>query len=236
MGAGVATSMGVSLAFAPLASMSSAAPFVLFGTGACLAFGGVYGISTIDPEYQKVSFTPSSSFGESSSQSVEIMIAKDKPLREVSFGALTVGMGLIMGPVISIYIDSDPMVIPISLLASSAVFGGCAFASSRIKETTLMTWKAPLSIGLGSLVGLQLLGIGGSLIFGANSFSEAIHSVDLVGGIGLFTMMSIYDAYAARKMYLEGDPDHIGCSTMVYLDFMNLLIRLMEVLSKIRKD
>ncbi len=98
-----------------------------------------------------------------------------------------------------------------------------------------MQWKAPLGVGLASLIGAQLIGLGSSLIFGPNSFSLLLHNVDIYGGIALFTLMSIYDAHLARQMYLEGKPDHLACATSVYLDVMNLSIRIMEALAKAKQ-
>ena len=80
-----------------------------------------------------------------------------------------------------------------------------------------------------------MLGLGSTLIFGPNALSALVHNVDIYGGIGLFTLMSIYDSYMAKQMYLKGEADHLGCATTVYLDFINLLIRIMEALAK-KKD
>lgn len=80
------------------------------------------------------------------------------------------------------------------------------------------------------------MGLSASLYMGPNAFSAFIHSVDLYGGVALFTALSIYDAYLARKMYLENTPDHLQCATSCFLDFINLLIQIMQIMTKAKKE
>jgi FtsH-binding integral membrane protein len=56
--------------------------------------------------------------------------------------------------------------------------------------------------------------------------------VDTYGGILLFTAMNAYDTQLAMARYRDGDADHLGCATDLFLNFMNLLIRIMEALAK----
>jgi len=60
--------------------------------------------------------------------------------------------------------------------------------------------------------------------------------VDIYGGILLFTGLTVYDSYQARLAYVRGEPDHLGVSVDIYLDLMNLLIRIMEAMAKAKKD
>ena len=90
--------------------------------------------------------------------------------------------------------------------------------------------------GLVGLVGMGLVGLGSQLIFGPTMFSMALHSIDTYAGIVLFTAMSAYDTHKSIEMYENKDPDHLGCAINLYLDFINLLIRIMEVMAKIKKD
>lgn len=224
MGLGVASSLGVSLLLAPVAMQSPGAMFGCFGAGIVASFGGVYGIGKFKPTFHK------------KTEGTEVIeYAEDVPHREVSFWSLTGGMGVMLAPMMGAIIEMDPSIIPASLLMSGGIFGGCALIAAKTKNPNIMQWKAPLFVGLTSLIGIQLIGLGSSLIFGPNSFSLMLHNVDIYGGIGLFTLMSIYDAHVARQLYLKGEPDHLGCATSVYLDFMNILIRVMEAMAKAKK-
>ena len=90
-------------------------------------------------------------------------------------------------------------------------------------------------VGLYSLVGLGLTSIASLLIFGPNPFASLMMRVDTYGGLLLFVGLSIYDSHKAIKMYKENQPDHIICAVTLYLDFMNILIRVMEIMKDVKK-
>jgi len=223
MGLGVAASIGTSLAFSPFISEATVLP--TFVVGAIGSFGSIYVFSKYKPTYH------STLVGDE-----PVYYTKNPKWREWSFWGLSASMGLTMSPLVHIIMKSDPFVVPASILISSYIFGSCALYSYRTANTQILQWKAPLMIGLGGLVGMQFAGLVVSMFMGPNSFSSIVHNVDVYGGIGLFTLMSIYDSYIAKQMYIRGDPDHLSCTLTLYLDFMNLLIRVMEALAKARKD
>lgn len=218
MGLGVTSSLCVAMAASPFVLGSTEAILSTFGIGIVATFGGVYGIDKLKPTYSKTT--------------LGAKYAEDVPLRKASFASLSLGMGLVMAPMVNMIDEIDPTILPLSVIMSGTIFGGCALIAARAKNADLMQWKAPLAVGLTSLIGIQLVGIGSTLLFGPSAFSSMLHNVDIYGGIGLFTMMSIYDAHSARQLYLTGEPDHIGCATNVYLDFMNILIRVMSAMAK----
>ena len=202
-------------------------PIYLFGTfgiGVATMFGASFGIDKYLPKYIK-----------EHKNGVDIIVSKDEPMRKYSFYALTIGTGMVMAPIFGIILDISPEIIPLSLFLSTSIFGGCAYISTKIKSATMMSWKVPLYSSLSTLLSVQLLNLGALLICGPNSFTELLTSIDVYGGIGLFTMMSIYDSYRCQAKYLKGKPDTLGCATQLFLDFMNLLIRIMEAMAKAKK-
>jgi len=219
MGFGVTTTIGTSLALMPFIGHHN--PLIYLGVGAATSFASVFAITSIQPIYM-IKYEGSEL----------VHYSENTLLREASFWGLTGGMGIMMAPFIYQIMEIDPAIVPASLFLSGTIFGGCALFASKTRNTTIMAWKAPLMVGLGSLIGIQLAGLGSMLIFGPNAFSNIVHSVDTFGGVILFTFMSIYDAYISKQMYLTGKADHIGSATSVYLDFMNLLIRIVEVMAK----
>ncbi len=223
MGLGVGATMATSLALFPVVAAHN--PFISLGVGAVMSFGSIYGITSSKPEYKTKQIG-----------NEVIHYSENTTAREMAFWTLPIGMGVMMSPFMGIIVDVDPAIVPASLLLSGTIFGGCAIIATKVKDSMMMQWKAPLAAGLIGLIGTQLLGLGAGLIFGPNAFSAMVHNVDIYGGAALFTLMSIYDSYMARKMYLKGKPDHLGCATSVYLDFMNLLIRVMEMMAKLKKD
>lgn len=62
------------------------------------------------------------------------------------------------------------------------------------------------------------------------------HIISLYGGIPLFTGLIAYDTHKSIEKYNSGDPDHLGCSVELYLDFMNLFVRFVEIIGKIQNN
>ena len=216
-----AAGMGVSLV-AGMAAMPFVAtmPFHLLGLGSVVGIGSCLALG-------KLKSTPiHSPSGIQSQHSL---------LREGCFWGLCAGLGVAAAPAIAINQALDPMALPLALGLSTTIFGGCAIASTRIQDSTLMQWKAPLAVGLGTLLGTQVIGLAALMMVGPCMISSISQSVDLYGGLALFTALSIYDSYLARQNYAEGEADDIGCATSLYLDWFNLLIRIQELLIS-RKD
>lgn len=220
MGYGVGLSVFTSLIASPLVMIN---PFLPLGIGAVLGLGGCYFVTSKKPNFVQITnpITKKS-----------IWEAEDSAERNLSYYTMTTGMGLVMSPLISMV--SMPVVVG-SLAVSGVIFGGCAVYSLRCNDVQMMKWKAPLSIGLVSLIGLQITGILSMLAFGPNPYSEIVNNVDIYAGIGLFTAMSIYDSYIIRKMYSENYPDHLLCASKLYLDFINLWTRILEAYLKTQK-
>lgn len=221
-GLGIAGTVGLAAALAPFA-FTGAFPYLMCG-GLVLAMGSCLGIIYIKPEIKTITVG-----------NQEVVYAKDKLSRELCFVGLVGGMAMGLAPMMYIITEISPMIVPISLMLTSSIFGGCWWYSKRCSDLQMMKWRAPLLIGLGTLVGGGLLSLGSMLIFGPNMFSTMWQTLDIYGGIALFTGMTIYDMHAAVKMYQEKNPDHIGCSTNLYLDFLNIFIRVMEAMSKATK-
>lgn len=226
MGAGVTISMalagGLATTFDPMAMEYALG---CLGVGIVSSFGSIFALNMYKPTYKEDTID-----GES------VIYSENPTGREIAFWTLPVGMGIMITPMMNIMLEIDPMIPVAATMTAAVIFGGAVFASKRIKDSTMLQWKAPLIVGLGGLICMQLAGLGASFFMGSNSFSNIVHSVDVYGGIGLFTLMSIYDSYKARKMYLKGKPDHIKCATKIYLDMMNLIIRIMEAFARAKKQ
>lgn len=215
---GVGATIGTGLLSLPLATEY---PFQVLGAGAVTSLISVLGIGYINP-IQK--------------NDHGCFRTENPPLREASFWGLATGMGLAFAPMLGMTQAIDPSILPSALVISGSILGGCAYASTRIQDETIMAWKAPLGVGLLTLLGTQVVGLASMMLFGPGPFSSLLHNVDIYGGVALFTAMSIYDSHIARKSYQEGNADHLGCATSLYLDFINLFVRIMEILGCSKKD
>lgn len=202
-------------------------PVLITTMGSSLVMGlaGCYGIRHIEPIYNRVTINDT-----------EIIESEDLPARKLSFYALVSAVGLSLSIPMSLYLSIDPYIVPISLGLSTLIFGGCAYVSRKISDVTLLKWKVPLYVGLSSLLGLQLVNLISYLCLGHTALNDVLSSIDIHAGLVLFTGLSIYDSYIAKEKYDKGKPDTLECTTLLYLDFVNILVRIMAILAHNRND
>jgi FtsH-binding integral membrane protein len=156
--------------------------------------------------------------------------------RLTAYGGLCVGMGATIAPMVSMYCTEQPMILPMAVgISAATMFGASMYAYMR-PHNALSAWRGPLAGCLTGCVAMGLASIGSTWMFGPNAFSEMWWHVDMYAGVVLFSAMTSYDTYAAVKMYEAHTPDHIECATSLYLNFMNLLIRFMEIIGKFKKN
>lgn len=132
--------------------------------------------------------------------------------------------------------DCTPGVFATATGLSLAVMGGAAaFAYSR-PSGSLLKYEAPLFGGLVGLIGVGLVGFGSSILLGHDHMlSRILFDVNTYCGIALFTGLTAYDTHNAIDRYEKGDADHLGCCVDLYLDFINLFIRFMEIVGRLKK-
>ncbi len=152
--------------------------------------------------------------------------------RVMAYGGLITGMSMTLSPMIEIVNEMSPTVVPSSFLISSLVFGSSIAYARYRPQGSLLSYQAPLFAGLVSLVGLGCISAGTQFMIGPNIFSSVLYNVDTYGGILLFTGMTAYDTQLAIDQYNKKNPDHLGCSINLYLNFMNLLVRIMQVMAE----
>ncbi len=227
-GGGISTSIGIGIAGTELVNLTSAHIPYLLGSGIVLGLGGAIGIGMTKYSIKKNIITTRTK----NLNQVEIISTVNSTGRLVSYGSLVTGMGITMIPLCTIYPDA---LFP-AFIASSSIFGGASWYAMTRTEGELEPYGSVLYGGLGGMVGVSLMGLGSNLIFGTNWFGDIAHIVSLYGGIPLFTGLIAYDTHKAIEKYNSGNPDHLGCSTELYLDFLNLFVRFVEIIGKIQSN
>lgn len=197
----------------------SMAAIPMLGGGFFLAIGGCIGMDKTDYTINNEKTLMTNSFE-----------------RQLSFGAVVCGMTLVLAPVVPIIHGIDPTIWPTATLLSIGTMGLATAWAHRQPAGALLSWQKPMMFGLGGLVCTGLTAVVGNYFFPGNMFFETLHNIDIYGGIILFTGMTAYETHVAVKMYQNGKPDHLICALNVYLDFINLLIRIAEALAKAKKD
>ncbi len=193
-------------------------PIECLGLGIVASFGGLAGIM-----YKKYRVI----------QDSDEIRSENSSARLLSYGAFVAGMSLTLSPMVQICNDFSPTILPIATGLSLFTMAGASLVAYSRPADSLLVYKAPLMGALTGLVGVSVSALVGGWIFGYNNLMiQLLHNVDLYGGIILFTGFTAYDTHRAIDMYKRNDPDHLGVSTDMYLNFMNLLIRIMEITAK----
>ena len=64
---------------------------------------------------------------------------------------------------------------------------------------------------------------------------QMLHNVNVYGGVVVLSAFTAYDTHNMIELYKKGEPDSLSAATNFYLNFMNLLVRIMEILAKTQK-
>jgi FtsH-binding integral membrane protein len=232
-GAGIAGSLGIATILSNLSNVESAM-FPLFIGGFACAIGGGIGISTSKYTIHEKRFVNHSKNDHLNNGLIpSYCYSTNSRSRLLSFGALSVGMGMTLAPLVAIV---PAYVLPASFVITSSIFAGSSAYAYWRPQGSILKYQAPLFGGLIGLVGMQIIGLGALAIAGPNILTEMIHSADVYGGIVLFTALTAVETQVAVKMYESKNPDHLGCATNLYLDFMNILIRITEAMAKAKAN
>jgi len=215
-GAGVVGTLGIATVLSNSAMVAQSPGTMLLG-GFGLSIAGILGVS----------------FGKYTTDVLRGTTV-NSTTRLAGLAALVSGMGISSAPAFAFYDLS--YVLPPSLLMTTMVFTGASMYARTAKPGSFLAYGPALTGGLLGLVGTGVVGIGSEMFFGPNMFSALAHSVQLYAGIPLFTAFVAYDTQVAIERFESGDPDHLGCSVALYLDFMNILVRMMEIVNKMKNE
>jgi FtsH-binding integral membrane protein len=223
--AGICGSIGISLLGSmnpDILSINSLGLMVGLGFGMSIA--GIIGINRIKCVVH--------SKHEKNSKNGEILYSTNPTARIISYGCLASGMGLTMIPMAITF----PSAIFPAFVASSSVFGGASLFAFSKQQGEFEPYKNVLYGGLTGFAAISLTGLFSHLLFGINMYGDIAHIVTLYGGLPLFTGLIAYDTHVAIESYHKGDPDHLGCSVDLFLDFLNVFVRFVEIIGKLKQN
>ena len=233
-GGGICGSIGLSVIGSQIIQMYPYNILGVYGLGTLLGLGGVIGIGFTKYSIHKdiILVSKSNINKNNEKDGIEILYSVNSTKRIISYGCLVTGMGLTMIPMFSMFPNA---LIP-AFVASSSIFGASTLWTMKKGVGEIESYGGILYGGLGGLVGVSLLGLGSNLFFGTNLFGDMTHLISLYVGIPLFTGLIAYNTHKSIELYEYGEPDHLGCSTQLYLDFLNLFVRFVEIIGKIQSD
>lgn len=224
-GGSLATAVGAGLVLLADPQLFSGHVLAMLGGGFVLSMGGVFGMGFTSYEV-KTEVRKDAMTGEEGIYSY----SENSLARKVSYASIIAGVSMIGAP--SIAIASVQGVLTPALLYTGLIFTGATTYTLSRKAGELSTWGPALTGGLTALVGCGLASLGSAYFGGPKELTMLLHSVHLYAGIPLFTGLIAYDTHLAMEKYKEGDPDHLGTSVSLFLDLMNILTRMIQILGR----
>jgi len=135
--------------------------------------------------------------------------------------------GLSIGPLLQSVLDIDPAIVTTAFLATVCVFG-CFSASAYFAERRSYLYLGGLlGTSLSSLVVLGLM----------NMFirSPFMFNIGLYFGLLVFCGFVVFDTQLIIEKAAVGEKDYIWDALELFLDFVNIFVRLLVILSKDKK-
>lgn len=153
------------------------------------------------------------------------------------FWSMCLTSGILITPIFNLV--SNSWVIPISLGMTSVLTFVMSRLSLHYNANTLSrfkAWKTPLLSGLIGLIALDISALFSVLCIGSNPYSEFVMSIDLHGGLLLFTGLMAYDAQCALVEYrLNPKSNKYLLAVNMFWDALNFFIRLVSLLNRKNK-
>ena len=103
-------------------------------------------------------------------------------------------------------------------------------------KTKMLGYGGILSGSLFGLIGLNVSGSLAAKFLGITLFANTLTTAESYLGIGIFTLMIIYDTHQAIKRYERGDADHLGMSIQILLDIWNIIITIAKEIAKAKAN
>ena len=150
--------------------------------------------------------------------------------RTSMFWSSIVMMGAGVSPMFAYLCAGQPWLLPTSVLLTSGVCAGASLYAYMKPADSLLYLKGPLLGSLLGVIGLQLAGLGASYFGYGNGLLIMSHNISLYGGLLIFTGFMAYDTHSAIQQYKDGQPDHLSVAMNLFLNFKNLLIRIMQIM------
>ena len=223
---GFVGTLGTSISLATISLMSDPGIVVpSFFAGIVGSFTSIYFFSKSEPKYVRKTI-------ELFDEKITTIVPVYERSKYVSSLTLGGSMALMLSPVVAI---AGPAITLQAAGISVAVTAGSSLAALFSKPGSLLPYRTFAYGALTGLVGIGLMSVFSAMAFGYNDFFYLMHSIDLYGGLALFTVLNAVDTQNAIKMYRQNQPDHLSCSMTTYLNTINIFVRVLEILAKNKK-
>jgi FtsH-binding integral membrane protein len=186
-----------------------ASPMVCMIGGLIGSVGCLMGMSSIQPTYDV--------------DQNGIIKAHNPPARQALFAGLLAAQGLGLAPLMFKVSTFAPMAIPVAGALSVATMAGMAAYALKQPQGSLVKWGPALYVGMFGMIGVGLV----------NMFvhSSALSMMTSAAGVLIFSGFTAYDTHVAIQEHAEGRPDHLLTAANFYMNFINLFLDYLRLIS-----
>jgi Bax inhibitor 1 len=153
---------------------------------------------------------------------LQFMPPKNPQARVGLFLAFTTLEGMSIAPFVKM--GAMKGVLGSALVLTGAVFAGFTAMALLAPRGKLLALGGPL---FGMLLGMIVLSL-----FNMFYPTYFAHSIILYGGLALFSIMIAYDTQAMIERARCGNGDHVSDATGLFLNMLNIFIRLLQILGR----
>lgn len=147
--------------------------------------------------------------------------------KKAFYVAFCSSIGLILAP---LGIFGGPVIVQ-AIALTGAMTGSLALIAASSPSKYFLSWAGPLATCLGVLVASSF----GALLFPVSCGAfTALHSISLYGGLGIYSGLMLSDTQEIiedAKNKPNNRYDHINSALSIYLNAINLFIRMAEILA-----
>ncbi|KAH3756277.1 bax inhibitor 1 [Pelomyxa schiedti] len=136
-------------------------------------------------------------------------------------------MGSSLGPLVNLFLAVAPQILAVAFLGTVAVFGCFSLSAFYARRRSSFYLQGVLSSGLTLLLLMPLV----RFIFGPGLFGP-----ELYFGLLLFCGFVVFDTQLIIERAFSGNYDVIGHALSLFLDFVNIFVRVLVILARNAKD
>lgn len=149
---------------------------------------------------------------------------KNPVLKHIVWTGLNVSLA---GSLSAVGLFGGPLITQ-AMLVTGCTMGGLSLVALKAKPGSLQRYEAPLGIGLGIVTGAAL----GHMLFPM----PLLDNIALYGGLAVFTGLTLTDTQKLiRNAQLSGSYDPINESLDLYLNTLNIFVKVIRILAKLNK-
>jgi FtsH-binding integral membrane protein len=153
--------------------------------------------------------------------------------RKLAYGGFLTSFTFMTIPFVITMNTISPIIIPIASGLALTTMGASSLFAYMKPKGSMLKYGGTISGALISLIGVQLAGLGAHFL-GYHEIASLLHNVDTYFGIGVMAACNAYTTHRAIDCYEKKNPDHLGISINLYLEFMNMMIRFAEIVAKFK--